>query len=116
MKKLIIITTLALTACATSGNRFTPVIDSPGPNYSQDLADCQQYSNQVMSAGEGAVSGAVAGAVFAALLGAAFHTSSRDMAWGGALSGGASAAASAESGQRGIISRCMAGRGYKVLN
>ena len=38
------------------------------------------------------------------------------MAGVGAVSAGASAAAEAEGGQRGIIRRCLAGRGHQVLN
>lgn len=114
MKKLIIVLSLALTACAT--RPYSPIVDQPGPNYASDLAACQQHATQTMNATEGAASGAVAGAIFGALLGAAFRTSSRDAAWGGALGGAAGGAARADNTQRGIVSRCMSLRGYRVLN
>lgn len=113
-----------LAGCAANGGtgaQWQPVVDiKPSQtNYYADLADCQRLATQVMSAGQSAAAGAVAGALFGALLGAAAGGNSRfngQMAGVGALSGGAGAAASAEGGQRGIISRCLAGRGYAVLN
>lgn len=123
MKKVIAsILVLALTGCATtqgSGAQYSPIVDRPGPNYAQDLGECQQHAHKVMSAAEGAAAGAVAGAVFGLLLGVAAGGRGRfngQMAGIGALSGAASAAGAAEGGQRGIISRCLAGRGYAVLN
>jgi len=107
-----------LAGCATgrgSGANYNPIVDRPGPNYATDLAECQAHATKVMSAADGAVAGAVAGALFGALMMAAVGGSRRDGAWVGALSGGTSAAAEAEGGQRGIITRCLAGRGYSVL-
>jgi outer membrane lipoprotein SlyB len=116
--------TAMLVGCATNqgyGSQWQPVVDlKPGQTqYYTDLGDCQRLSSQVMSAGQSAAAGAVAGALFGALLGAAAGGNSRfngQMAGVGALTGGASAAGAAEGGQRGIISRCLAGRGYSVLN
>lgn len=113
-----------LSGCATqgTGTQWQPVVDMrPGQSdtYSFDLGHCQVLAHQVMGAGQSAAAGAVAGALFGALLGAAAGGHGRfngQMAAVGALSGGAGAAASAEGGQRGIISRCLAGRGYAVLN
>lgn len=105
--------------CATSnrgtGAHYNPIVDRPGVNYAQDLSDCQAHATQVMDAADSAVNGAVAGAIFGALVMAAAGGSSRDGAWIGALSGSTSAAANAEGGQRGIITRCLSGRGYMVL-
>ena len=110
-----------LAGCATprSGANWSPVVDRPGANYYNDLRDCQQHATGVMSAQDAAVGGAVAGAIFGALLGAAAGGNSRfntQMAGVGALSSGSSAAAAAEGGQRGIIRRCLVGRGHAVLN
>ena len=112
-----------LAGCAGQGygTQWQPVVDlKPGQtNYYADLAECQRLSSQVMSAGQSAAGGAVAGAILGALLGAAAGGNSRfngQMAGVGALTGGASAAGAAEGGQRGIISRCLAGRGYSVQN
>lgn len=121
MKKLTVATLLVflLAGCATSnrgtGSNYAPLVDRPGPNYATDLADCQNHAGQLASAGDGAAGGAVAGAVFGALLMAAVGGSSRDGAWVGALSGGTGGAVRAETDQRKVISRCMAGRGYTVL-
>lgn len=104
------------------GAQWQPVVDvrpHQQVQYPTDLFECQQYANQVVSAQQAAVGGAVAGAIFGALLGAAAGGNGRfngQMAGVGALSGGVGAAASAEGGQRGIISRCLTGRGYSVLN
>lgn len=54
----------------------------------------------------------MAGAIFGVLLGAVAGGNNR---FNGRMAG-VGAAASAEGGQRGIISRCLAGRGYSVLN
>jgi uncharacterized protein YcfJ len=105
-----------------SGAQWVPVVDVrpfQQAQYPTDLYQCQQYANQVLSAQQAAVQGAVAGAIFGALLGAAAGGNGRfngRMAGIGALSGAAGAAGAAEGGQRGIISRCLAGRGYSVLN
>ena len=110
-----------LAGCATSrgtGAQYSPIVDRPGPSYQQDLGECQAHANKVMDAADGAAAGAVAGAIFGVLLMAAAGGNNADQkagAWMGALSGGTSAAAAAEGGQRGIITRCLAGRGYMVL-
>lgn len=120
-------TALALLAgCATNsgghGASWEPVVDVRAHQkiaYQSDLADCQSHATRVQSAAESAAAGAVAGAIFGALLGAAAGGNgrfNRSMAGVGALSGAAGAAGAAEGGQRGIISRCLLGRGYSVLN
>jgi uncharacterized protein YcfJ len=128
LKTVALVTALALvvSGCATQsggyGARWEPVVDvrpHQQAQYSTDLAECQQHATKVIAAQDAAIHGAVAGAIFGALLGAAAGGNSRfntQMAGVGALSGGAGAAAAAEGGQRGIISRCLAGRGYSVLN
>ena len=122
MRTLTAIVAIAMLAgCATSrgtGANYNPIVDRPGPNYQVDLEQCQAHATKVLSAADGAAAGAVAGAIFGALLMAAAGGGGRDQrsgAWVGALSGGTSAAAQAEGGQRGIITRCLAGRGYNVL-
>jgi outer membrane lipoprotein SlyB len=117
-----------LTGCAhQAGNRgyganWEPVVDvrqHQQAQYPSDLSQCQAHATKVIAANDAAVQGAIAGAIFGALLGAAAGGNSRfnsQMAGVGALSGGTSAAVAAEGGQRGIISRCLAGRGYSVLN
>ncbi len=119
MKKIAAVLAIAMLAgCATTGANWSPVVDRPGPNYFTDLGECQQHANQVMNAGNSAAAGAVAGAIFGLLFAAALgdrHNAGNYAALG-ALGAGTTAAGEAEGGQRGIISRCMASRGYTVLN
>jgi outer membrane lipoprotein SlyB len=113
------IAALSLAACATTGAEWRPVIDTQGVDpvaYESDLRQCQAFSAQTMSAAQGAAAGAVAGALLGAVLAAAVGGSRNQAAAYGATVGGVSAAANAEGGQRGIISRCLSGRGYRVLN
>jgi outer membrane lipoprotein SlyB len=126
LKFIAIIAALAMlvVGCAGPGygSQWQPVVDvrpDQQGNYPNDLFECQQYATRVMNAQQGAAAGAVAGAIFGALLGAAAGGNGRfnsRMAGVGALSGGVGAAGEAEGGQRGIIRRCLAGRGYSVLN
>jgi len=127
VKKFVAVAVIAsmLAGCATSrgtGANYEPIIDMrPGQTqeqYAVDLAACQQHATKIESAAQQAVAGAIAGALLGAALGAAAGGNSRfngRMAGVGAVSGGTSAAAQAEGGQRGIIGRCMIGRGYVVL-
>lgn len=120
--KLIALAAAALLAgCATApgGANYAPMVDTGHRIgvYEQDLAECQQYAKRAAGAGDGAVAGAVGGAivmgVLSAILGGGGHGR-----WAavGALSGAASGAAAGETNQRDVIRRCMAGRGYSVLN
>lgn len=122
MKRLTITlaTTLVLSACATSGANYRPLVDMQGHSEAQfdvDVLGCQQYAKQVMSAGQGAAAGAIFGALLGAALGKAAGAGNRTgrIAAGGALGGASSGAAAGEGGQQGVIKRCMAGRGYNVL-
>jgi len=126
MKSIAVTAALAVfvAGCAGAGygSQWQPVVDvrpDQQASYPNDLSQCQQYATRVMNAQQGAAAGAVAGAIFGALLGAAAGGNGRfnsQMAGVGALSGGVGAAAEAEGGQRGIIRRCLAGRGYSVLS
>lgn len=121
---------LTLSGCATPpgagngyGAGYEPIIDMQSvrsqEQYRNDLMDCQGYAGRAMSAAQGAAAGAIGGAILGALLGAAAGGNSRfnsRMAGVGAISGGVGAAGNAEMTQRSIIARCMAGRGYNVLN
>ena len=110
-----------LAGCATApgGADYRPMVDTGHRigDYNADLAECQQYAQRAAGAGDGAVAGAVGGAivmgVLSAILGGGGHGR-----WAavGALSGAASGAAAGETNQRDVIRRCMANRGYSVLN
>lgn len=109
-----------VSGCANTGAMYQPLVDlksSSGTNYAQDLEECQAFAATQMGAGGGAVAGAVVGAVFGLLVNAALGGGMRNSAASlGALSGASSAAAGAETNQRSVISRCLASRGYSVLN
>ncbi len=109
-----------ISGCANTGAAYRPVVDTKSVDlnrYEADLGECQQYANQTAGAGESAAAGAAAGAVFGALLAAAAGggTSRKSSAGVGAVSAAAGAGAQGENNQRNVIRRCLAGRGYKVL-
>lgn len=125
MKTIITICAAAimLTGCATHGTgaSYAPLVDLRGADstqYSQDLGSCQAYASQRAGAADMAVVGAIAGALigvaFAAIGGG--HGYRNEMAGIGALSGALSGAGQGEGTQRDIIRRCLAGRGYSVLD
>lgn len=108
---------LVLGGCATRGANYVPVVDSKYKNPEEllnDTRECQQYALQRVNAAQGAV----AGALFGALLGAALAPGGyrNDVARQTAIVGGVGGAASANDTQEVIIKRCLAGRGYNVLN
>ena len=122
MKFVAILTAAVMLAgCATTGANYTPVVDMQGRDtatYALDLRDCQQYAATQPSAGDAAIGGAIIGALFGvALLAAGGGRGGwgNEMAGVGALAGGVQAANAAENGQRAIVSRCLAGRGWSVL-
>jgi outer membrane lipoprotein SlyB len=109
-----------LGACAGTGSSYRPLIDTQGVDmsrYENDLASCQAYANQVSGAAENAAVGAVAGAAMGALISAAAGSrySRTSGARVGAVTGAAGGAATGETNQRDVIRRCLAGRGYRVL-
>lgn len=102
------------------GASYRPIIDSRGIDfnrYEADLKDCQQYALQTAGAAESAAAGAVAGAALGAVLAAAAGSrySRNQSARVGAVGGAVGAAAEGENNQRNIIRKCLAGRGYSVL-
>lgn len=116
----------ALAGCATQGGMtdlgYTPIVDLPAEadktQYVSDLADCQQYAQRRPGASNAGAGGAIVGALLGGLIGAAFGNSS-DAAWFagfGALGAASGAADGAETTQRQIIRRCLANRGYAVLD
>lgn len=123
MRKILTLCVLALigVGCAsTTGVNYRPIVDTQGVDlnrYEMDLRACQTYATQTSGAGESAAVGAVGGAVLTGLLAAAGgkNYDKGASARMGAVAGAAGGAASGETSQRNIIRRCLAGRGYKVL-
>ncbi|WP_155147350.1 MULTISPECIES: glycine zipper family protein [Alphaproteobacteria] len=119
-KSFLILPVLMLAgACANTGANYQPVIDGPvGPNYSNDLAQCQQ-----LAASQAAVDGSTAGNAAIGAAGAAATTAiiqdSSDNLGRAAAAGallGAGADVYAKNQNREVIVRnCMRGRGYNVV-
>ena len=121
MKPLLITTAIVLIATGCATQQQGPIVDMQGVDiheYNLALHECRQYADQAMGAGQGAASGAVAGAIIGALLGAALGDSSlaASTAGAGAVMGGAGGMAQGHQNRHGIMSECLRGRGYKVLN
>ena len=124
MKRTIVAVLAAVLAagCASTGVNYRPIIDTRGGavdmnRYETDLRECQQYAAQTAGAAETAAVGAAAGAILGAILAAAAGRSYDRYATArvGAVSGAVAGAGAGETDQRNIIRRCLAGRGYSVL-
>ena len=120
MKKLItvaLITTI-LCGCATRGANYIPLVDTKGKDATtldRDTTECQHYATQRIDAASGALVGAIAGALLGAALGAGTRYRN-NFAQQGAIAGGVGGGFEANQTQESIIKRCLAGRGYNVLN
>jgi len=126
MKRLVAMG-LAAAMLAGCSSMSQPMVDTKGVDsarYNQDNYECEQYSNQVSPVGDaavGAVGGAAAGAALGAITGAlvggvgAGEAAAFGAATGGALGLGGGAVTGVQN-QRDVYRRCMAGRGYNVLN
>jgi outer membrane lipoprotein SlyB len=124
MKKLsCLILFILLTVSGCAGHR--PIVDMQGVDanrYETDLAQCQQYAEQI-SPGKSAVIGAVAVAAGAAILGGVaamvFDLDVGDVMGDAAILGGTvgamEGAVASGKNQKELIENCMLGRGYKVL-
>lgn len=119
---IIVLAVALATGCATAptGENYVPMVDfkdGQRETFSADLSACQAYAAQTAGAGQSAVAGAIAGALLGVVLGAIAGGGIRnEMAGIGAVSGAVSGAGTGEMSQRAIISRCLSGRGYSVLN
>ena len=121
MRKKIILTTIFVAAFAAGcAAHPDPIIDMQGVNleeFDQDWVECESYTNEVSTtkgvakgAGLGAAIGAVAGAI-----GGNSDDVAEGAAWGGAY-GGTGSGLDADREKQMVFKRCMAGRGYRVLN
>lgn len=105
---------------AGSGDTYTPFVDLHGVDqarYQSDLAGCRSYAQQI-DAGAEAMKGMIGGIIVGALIGAAIGGNSRSAQYGATAGGGAGvggAAGKAINKQETVISNCLAGRGYRVL-
>lgn len=110
----------ALCACAQQPFAHPPIVDMRGVDavqYRVDLAECDQYAEQV-SVGQRVAAGAVAGAVIGGAVGAAVGNSNtaQRSAGAGAVIGGARGGADGFRERNYVIRNCLRNRGYAVLN
>jgi len=112
--------TLLLSACATGGAAYEPIIDGPkNAQYTEDLDDCQalaesrEYLNGDVKTA--AVVGAALGGLFALTRRNADTEDVLDGAAVGGLLGGGDRALKTRTERKYIVLDCMAGRGYRVL-
>ena len=117
--RTIAIAVAILTGCA--GANYRPIIDTRGVDqnrYEADLRDCQGFAARaagaVESAAAGAIVGAILGSIIAAAVGGNRQVRNQSSALG-AVSGATGAGAQGEINQHDIVRRCVAGRGYSVL-
>ena len=108
---------LILAGCAAHPD---PIIDTKGEDpetMAQDWEECEAFSEEVQvsrGVGKGAGTGAVVGAVAGAIGGNSDDV--RESAGLGALYGGTRSGLDAAEEKQLVFKRCMAGRGYRVLN
>lgn len=110
--------TLAALLMGCAGATYRPIVDTQGLDmnrYEADLQSCQQYAKQTTDGPNSAAIGAVAGAALGSVLAGVVGGDRRASASIGAIEGGVLGGASGETSQRNIIRRCLAGRGYRVL-
>ena len=110
---------LILSACATPprGAAYTPLVDLQGHSperLASDTAECQAYARQRMDAAQGALAGAAVGALLGAFLAPRGYRN--EVAGKAAGLGALSGAVQATDTQESVTKRCLAGRGYSVLN
>ena len=118
MKKIFVVAAvLALTGCASqTPNQIIDMQGVDGSAYQRDVAECNQYSEQVDVGGsvaQGAIGGAIFGAIVGGLIGGSDGAVFGAKVFG--ASGAAEGAASSVNDKRAISNRCMTGRGYRVL-
>lgn len=126
-KILLVMLSVFLLSCASTGYRYTPVVDlqtagKTQDQFYQDLQICREYARQIDAGSETVRKGVIGGAGGAgagAIIGALFGTGvSRSAGQGAAIGGGLGLAkgyTESTATQKRIIQRCMQGRGYTDL-
>ena len=114
----LLITAAAAVILAGCAAHPDPIIDRMGVDeevFAEDWSDCESYSDEVVvtkGMGKGAATGAIVGGIAGAI-------GSGDVGEGagyGALWGGTGSGLDAAREKNRVFKRCMAGRGYHVLN
>jgi len=109
---------VVLAGCGAHRPVIDPKASAHPERYETDLAECQQLAQQAPGAGAGAAGGAAIGAAIGAGVAVASgHKASAGQAAGGAaVLGGAKGAGSGAQERNKMVSTCLRGRGYAVLN
>ena len=108
------IVAVAAAGCAAHPD---PIIDTKGVNpdaLAQDWDECEVYTDEIIVA-KGVARGTAAGATVGAVAGTINGDVGRGAA-NGALYGGTRSALDADRAKQRVFKRCLAGRGYRVLN
>ena len=105
--------------CGCQAPQEQPIIDRQGVNqaqYEQDLHECRRYAEEAAT-GKAVVIGATTGAVIGGAVGAVLdngRAAVRGAGTGAILGGTKGGFRNLERRQR-IVTRCLTGRGYRVL-
>ena len=113
-------TPLFLVACA--GANVKPIVDMQGVNqakYDTDLQQCQAYATQQDGAAKSGLTDAAMGVAAGAVLGLVAGGTGSNIAQSagvGAIVGGGYGLYQGNKAQEAVVTNCLKGRGYKVLN
>lgn len=108
---------IVMAACAGCAAHPDPIVDMKGVDpeaFAQDWDECEVYTEEVIIA-QGVAKGSATGAAVGAIAGAINGDVGQSAATG-ALYGGTKSGLDADSDKQRVFKRCLAGRGYRVLN
>lgn len=94
-----------------------PIVDMKGVDpvaFAQDWDECEVYTDEIIMA-QGVAKGSATGAAVGAVAGAIDGDIAEGAAYG-ALYGGTRSGLDADRDKQRVFKRCLAGRGYRVLN
>jgi hypothetical protein len=103
-----------LTGCAAQPD---PIVDMKGVDtdaFAQDWDECEVYTEEIIIA-KGVAKGTATGAAVGAIAGAIGDDVGEGAGYG-ALYGGTRSGLDADRAKQRVFKRCLAGRGYRVLN
>jgi len=118
---LVGIASLTITACASGGAAYRPVVDGPMDSvYMADLSDCRSVAESREYVNSDTKTGAAIGAGIGGLIGLADADDANveDFIGGaivGAIFGGGETALETREQRKSIVVNCMAGRGHRVV-
>jgi hypothetical protein len=113
-----LLTVFLVSGCAGRQPGAGTIVDMKGVDryqYRIDLAECEEYADQV-AVGQQAATGAAGGAVVGGLVGAVAGGSTKRSAGVGAVVGGAKGTYRGVEERHQVVGNCLRNRGYAVLN